>query len=169
MSGLGLRGRGLFAAGAMTLLLLVDGTPAPAQGRSIEGVWGLNITIRDCATMAPIGAPFRSILTFHQGGTISESPANPGFAPGQRSPGHGIWTQTGPATYSSKFLALILFDTPANPPLSPGFLAGWQVGTQTAVLSDADTLTTTGQVQFYDLNRQQYRAICAGATGERFK
>lgn len=169
MSGLRLRSRQLAATGAMMLLLSINGTPARAQGSSIEGVWGLNVTIRDCATTAPLGAPFRSILTFHHGGTISESPANPGFAPGQRSPGHGIWTQTGPATYSSKFLAIILFDTPPNPPLSPGFQAGWQIGTQTAVLSDADTLTTTGQVQFYDVHRQQYRVICAGATGERFK
>jgi hypothetical protein len=154
---------------AMTLVLSKIQTRVEAQGRSIEGVWGMSITIRDCATSAPVGPPFRSILTFHQGGTISESPANPGLVPGQRSPGHGVWTETGPATYSSKFLALILFDTPPNPPLSPGFLAGWQVGTQTATLTGADTLTTTGQVQFYDLNRQLYRTICAGASGERFK
>ena len=80
-----------------------------------------------------------------------------------------MWTRSGPATFASKFLALILFDTPPNPPPSPGFLTGWQVGTQTATLADADHLTTTGQIQFYDLNRQLYRSICAGANGERFK
>ena len=157
------------AAVVMTLGLSAIHTPVGAQGRSIEGVWGLSITIRDCTSSAPVGPPFRSILTFHQGGTVSESPANPGFAPGQRSSGHGVWTQTGPSTYSSKFLALILFDTPPNLPLSPGFFAGWQIGTQTATLSDGDTLSTTGQVHFYDLNRQLYRSICAGASGERFR
>jgi hypothetical protein len=140
-----------------------------AQALTIEGVWGMTITLRDCATTAPIGQPFRSILTFHQGGTISESPANPALALGQRTTGHGVWTQAGPATYSSKFLGAILFDTPPNPPSSPGFLAGWQTGTQTAVLSDPDHLTTTGRIQFFDLNRVLYRTVCASASGERFK
>ena len=140
-----------------------------AQALTIEGVWAMTITLRDCTTTAPLGQPFRSILTFHQGGTISESPANPGLAPGQRTPGHGVWTHAGAATYSSKFLAAILFDTPPNPPASPGFLVGWQTGTQTAVLSDLDHLTTTGQIQFYDINRVLYRTVCAAARGERFK
>ena len=152
-------------AGALSWL----DTTIQAQALTIEGVWGMTITLRDCATNAPLGAPFRSILTFHQGGTISESPANPGLAPGQRTPGHGVWTHAGPATYSSKFLAAILFDTPPNPPASPGFLAGWQIGTQTAVLSDPDHLTTTGQIQFYDINRVLYRTVCGAASGERFK
>jgi hypothetical protein len=52
---------------------------------------------------------------------------------------------------------------------SPGFLAGWQVGSQAATLVDADHITTTGRVEFYDVNRQLYRAACALAIGERFK
>jgi hypothetical protein len=156
-------------AGLVAVALSPQEMRLQAQAPTIEGVWGMSITIRDCTTNAPLGPPFRSLLTFHQGGTISESPANPGLAVGQRSHGHGVWTQSGPATVSSKFIALILFDTPPNPPASPGFLTGWQVGTQTATLVGADRITTTGQVQFYDLNRQLYRTICAGANGERFK
>ena len=159
----------VMVAGMLAAALLPFGVRVQAQALTIEGVWGLTVTLRNCATNAPLGAPFRTIFTFHQGGTISESPANPGLAPGQRTPGHGVWTHAGPATYSSKLLAAIVFDTPPNPPASPGFLTGWQTGTQTAVLSDPDHLTTTGQIQFYDLNRVLYRTVCASSSGERLK
>lgn len=160
--------RGL--AAAVIVVALSDSEPTlRAQGPTIEGVWALTVTLRDCATAASLGAAFRTILTFHQDGTITESSANPASAPGQRTLGHGMWRQSGPATYSNKYLAAILFDTPPNPPTSPGFRAGWQTGTQTAVLSDADHLTTTGQIYFYDLSRQLYRTVCASSNGERFK
>jgi hypothetical protein len=142
---------------------------ASAQGAAIVGVWAIQVTPRDCATNAQVAPPSRALFTFHEGGTLSESTANPGFAPGQRSLGHGVWTSTGPSTYTSRIVAAIVFDTPANPPTSPGFVAGWQIGSQTATLVDADRLATTGQIQFYDANRQLYRTGCASGTGERFK
>ena len=66
-------------------------------------------------------------------------------------------------------IAAVIFDTPPAPPASPGFLAGWQIGSQTATLIDADHVATTGQIQFYDVNRQLYRTACASGVGERFK
>jgi hypothetical protein len=146
--------------------LQVGVSSAFAQPRAIVGVWAIQVTPRDCATTAPIGPPSRALFTFHEGGTLSESPANPGFAPGQRTLGHGVWTSTGPSTYTSRIVAAIVFDSPSSP---PAFQAGWQVGSQNATLVDADRITTTGQVQFYDLNRQLYRTACASGIGERFR
>jgi hypothetical protein len=140
-----------------------------AQSRTIVGVWAIQVTPRDCTTMAPVAPPSLALFTFHEGGTLSESTASPGFAPGQRSLGHGVWTSAGPSTHTSRIVAAVVFDTPATPPTSPEFLTGWQVGSQTATLIDADRITTTGQVQFYDVNRQLYRTACASGIGERFK
>jgi len=53
------------AAVVMTLGLSAIHTPVGAQGRSIEGVWGLSITIRDCACLA------------RKGGVVYKEPAIP--------------------------------------------------------------------------------------------
>jgi hypothetical protein len=153
-------------------LLATAGMPsaALAQGegaRALEGVWAMSLTLRDCATTAPLGPPFRSLLTFHMGGTVSESPAGQ-FAPGQRSSGHGVWSHSGGATFSARIVAMVLFDTPPAPP-APGFQAGWQVIASTFTLTDADRLTLSATTQFFDINRQVYRSACPTGTAERFK
>lgn len=157
----------MFAGIAMFFAL--TGT-AFAQGTTLQGVWGIVTQQRDCTTNAPIGPPHRALVTYHQGGTLSDSSAVPAFAAGQRSEIHGFWTHAGGLTYTVRFVTMILFDTPPNtPPGSPGFLTGWQVGSNTITLSGPDNFTATGISQFYDVNRQQYRTGCASRVGERFK
>ena len=140
----------------------------PAGARALEGVWAMSITLRDCATTAPLGPPFRTLLTFHAGGTMSESPGATQFAPGQRSNGHGLWSHAGGATFTSRFVAMVLYDTPPAPP-APGFQAGWQVVQSTFTLADTDRLTVAATVEFFDLNRQRYRAACPTGAAERFR
>src|SRR3712207_5500160 len=94
----------------LLILLTVTGaaTPAFAQGegaRAIEGVWAMSITLRDCTTQAPLGPPLRTLLTFHAGGTLSESPGTSQFAPGQRSNGHGLWSHAGANSFTARFVA----------------------------------------------------------------
>jgi hypothetical protein len=153
---------------AAAICCQVGASNALAQPRTIVGVWALQVTPRDCATSAPLGPPSRALFTFHEGGTLTESPGNPGFTAGQRTSGHGVWTRTGPSSYTSRIVAAILFDSPPTP-TSPGFLAGWLIGSQTATITDGDHISTTGQVQFYDVNRQLYRTACASGIGERFQ
>jgi hypothetical protein len=146
-------------------------TAALAQGqgaRALEGVWAMSITLRDCTTNAPLGPPFRTLLSFHAGGTLSESPGATQFAPGQRSNGHGVWSHAGGDTFTARFVAMVLFDTPPAPP-APGFLAGWQIVTTTATMTNQDNLSVTATVQFFDLNRQVYRTACPTGTAERFR
>ena len=140
-----------------------DGSPA----RALEGVWAMSLTLRDCATLSPLGPPFRSLLTFHAGGTVSESPAGQ-FAPGQRSPGHGVWLHAGGTTFSARIVAMVLFDTPPAPP-APGFQAGWQLITSTFAITDRDRLNVSATTQFVDINRQVYRSACPTGTAERFR
>jgi hypothetical protein len=155
---------GLFAFATMATPVL-----AQEQGaRAIEGVWAMSITLRDCTTQAPLGPPLRTLLTFHAGGTLSESPGTSQFAPGQRSPGHGIWSHVNGDTFTARFVSMIVFDTPPAPP-SPGFLAGWQIVTSNFQMTDVNRMNVTATAQFFDINRILYRSACPTGTAERFQ
>ena len=177
-------GRSLVTVLGLTgLLLATSGRTLVANSNDardgLTGAWSVQVTLRDCATGAPLGPPMNSLVTFHEGGTISESAGGLAFAVGQRSAGHGIWSQKGRRTYRQKFIALILFDTPANlpgtpgfdptKPVSPGFLAGWQTVTHTVELVDANHLTSEGTNAFYKTDGTVYRTGCSTAVAERFR
>jgi hypothetical protein len=150
-------------------VLLGAAEQASGQPRALEGVWGVVTQERNCATNAAIGPPTRALVTFHAGGTITESRYIPVFAPGQLSDGHGLWAGDGP-TYTGRVVTMVQFETaPNTPPGSPGFQAGWQIATQTITLTGPDSFTMTGSSQFFNANREVYRTGCASRVGERFK
>ncbi len=76
-------------------------------------------------------------------------------------------------------VALLLFDTPANLPgtpgfdpslpVSPGFSAGWQTVNHTVTLTDANHLASFGTNAFYDVNLNAYRTGCSTAVARRFE
>src|SRR5262245_27213115 len=163
------------------LLLAAASVRAEAQSNeraSLVGTWGVQVTLRDCATGAPLGPPFNSLVTFHGEGTLSESAASLAFAPGQRSPGHGTWTRKRGHTYQQEMIALILFDTqpnlPGTPtfdpgkPVSPGFFAGSVTVSHTVRFTAVDQIASTGTDSFYKMNGELYRSGCSTATGDRF-
>ena len=139
------------------------------NGKDIQGVWLVQVTLRNCATGAPLGPAFGSVVTFHQGGTVSETTSSAAFAPGQRTPGQGTWDKTGRRTYSQKMVSLIAFDTAPNPPVTPGFFAGWSIVEQTAELADEDHLSSSGTNTFYRTDGTAYRTGCSTAVGTRFE
>jgi hypothetical protein len=152
---------------------------ASGSREGLEGAWVVQVTLRDCATNAALGAPFNSLVSFHDGGTLSESAGSLAFAAGQRSPGHGNWTREGRHTFLQRMIALIVFDTPANLPgtpgfnpslpISPGFFAGWQTVTHTLRLSDGDHATSAGTNEFYKSDGTLYRTGCSTSTAQRFE
>jgi hypothetical protein len=151
--------------------IAVAATPAIAQGqgaRAIEGVWSMSITLRDCTTQAPLGPPLRTLLTFHAGGTLSESPGTSQFAPGQRSNGHGLWSHVSANSFTARFVAMVVFDTAPAPP-APGFVAGWQIVVANFEQADINRLNVAATVQFFDINRNVYRSACPTGTAERFQ
>ena len=163
------------------LLAAAGDRTATANGsrEGLEGAWTVQVTVRDCVTNAPLGAPFNSLVSFHDGGTLSESAGGMAFAPGQRSPGHGSWSREGRHTFNQRMIALIVFDTPANLPgtpgfnpslpVSPGFFAGWQTVTHTLTLTDGDHATSSGTNEFYKSDGTLYRTGCSTATALRFE
>jgi hypothetical protein len=175
----------LFAAlGLAGALLTTSGGTVHAESNAsasagLAGVWGVQVTLRDCASGAPLGAPFNSLVSAHRGGTMTENAASLAFAPGQRTPGHGTWARKGSHTYRQNVIALILFDTapnlPGTPtfdpslPVSPGFFAGWVTINHTIVQSDADHFTSSGTNAFSKADATVYRTGCSTAVGQRFK
>jgi hypothetical protein len=149
-------------------LALAQSNNSDSNGLQIAGTWLVQVTVRNCATGAPLGS-VNSIVTFAPGGTMIETPAGTGFAPGQRSDGQGLWRHEAGRTYSQRFIALIRFETPPNPPASPGFQAGWQTVTHTVELVDSDNLSSSGTHEFFDMNGNSYRSGCSTAVGRRFE
>jgi hypothetical protein len=166
---------------------LFAGSSTPVLGRSSDnaapstptGAWTVQVTLRDCATNAPLGPSFNSLVTLHGDGTISESAGSLAFAPGQRSPGHGAWTRVGRNTYRQRMVAMVLFDTPANLPgtptfdpslpIGPGFFAGWSTVEHTVRLTDPNHLVSAGANVFSKANGDVYRTGCSTAVGQRFE
>ena len=138
-----------------------------SQGLSLQGVWYVQVTIRDCATGAALAPPVNSLVTFAAGGTLSESVSGGGFAPGQRSNGHGTWRHTGGQTYDQHFVSMINFGTAPGP--GPGFEAGWMKVRHTVEVIDADRSESSGTNSFYRLNGEVYRTGCSTATARRFE
>jgi hypothetical protein len=122
----------------------------------------------DCQSGTPLGPSFTSLLTFAQGGTMSEDTSNPAFGRGQRSAGQGMWSSTGPSTYSARSVALIRYTTPPNEKThNPGFEAGEQTISQNISLS-AGQWTSTASVAFADADGNVYRQGCAAASATPF-
>jgi len=143
----------------------------------IVGTWTVQVTLRDCATNAPLGPPFNSLVTFHRGGTLSESTVS---FPGERTSGHGTWDSRGGHTFEQRMVALMIFDTPGNLPGTPGFnptlpivppfFAGWATVSHTITLTDPDHITSTGTNAFFKFDSASpYRTGCSTAAGQRFE
>ena len=90
-----LEGRGrMVVAGLVTMVVTMAASTLVARGDdhlvSPVGTWGVEVPILNCQSKAAIGLPFSSLITLHDGGTLTEtSGAEPAFATGQRSSGHG--------------------------------------------------------------------------------
>jgi hypothetical protein len=167
---------------ALAAVLTASGATAFAQSSAsqagLTGAWVVQVTLRDCASDAPLGS-FNSLVTFHRGGTMHESPGNVSFAPGQRTDGHGRWAHEGGRTYLQRTIALIRFGSPANlpgqpgfdptRPITPAFVAGWQIIEHTATLTGADSFTSAGTAAFYNAGGEVYSSGCSTAVGQRFK
>lgn len=130
------------------------------SSRGLSGTWRVQVALQNCATHVQMGPPFVSMLSFHRGGTLSGTTANPAFAPGQRTSDYGIWSSLEDGNYTAASEAYILF--PAGP-----FVAGTQRIVQ-AISVNGDRFTSTATVQFMDVNHVQVLGACAVATGTRF-
>ena len=118
------------------VILMISVVPVTAQDeapeRSLEGVWLVQITPRNCTTGDPIPtAAFESLYTFHKDGTMLVSLRNNSLAL-ERTAAHGLWRRDrGWSDYSFKFVHL-------RRNLTTGLFAGKQEssGSSVNVVSD---------------------------------
>ena len=156
--------------------LLISGQPAnpsanPTTGnfskRSIHGVWLFVIQQKDCQTGNP-GAGFgRGLMTFAEGGTISETAAPvAGSAvpvPLLRSAGHGVWERHSWNHYTATFISQRL-----NPP--DGTFAGWhKVQTSMQLAESGNEFTGTSSFEIVNPSGAVLASGCAAITATRLQ
>lgn len=169
--------------GLSALLVAASGRTVRADddegsNQRLVGAWAVQVTLRNCDTNAPRGS-FNSLVSFHRGGTLSESTGSLAFQSGQRSEGHGAWKHLRGRTFSQQVIGLILFASPPNlpgtptfdpsKPVSPGFSAGWQTISHRVRLTGPDSFKSSGTTEFFASNGQSYRTGCSTAVGQRFE
>ncbi len=139
---------------------------AQAKGNAgIEGTWRVTVSQKVCATGAPIGLPFHSLLTFAQGGTMTGTTANSAFLTGQRTGDYGVWSRGAGRVYSATDEAFLLFG-------GGGFIQGSQVISHSISLTNGGTgFNDVATIQFYDGNGNPLLATpgCATAVGQRLQ
>jgi hypothetical protein len=133
------------------------------EGR-LQGTWRVQLNPRNCQTGAPIPS-FAVLLSFAQGGTLTEVTSAQAFLPGQRTPGLGVWSHTHGNAYKAVWDAFILFDSPTTP---PRFKRGVQRLMWDSEI-DGDQATIDASSQFFDTNGNLLIATCASGTGTRFE
>jgi hypothetical protein len=130
-------------------------------GHGMEGTWLVEITLKNCSTDAELAPPFTSLLTFAQGGTLTETTAAPAFFPAVRGPAHGVWSWTGNHQYQASMLALITLN---------GALVKTQTVTQKISLgSNGQDFASSATIQFASPKGEVIANGCAAAVGIRFE
>ncbi len=157
---------GLVALALTVALVVAPRTIANAQsqqsasGRGLEGTWRVEVTLRDCNTGTALGSPFRTLLSFARGGTMTETTAR--FSPALSGPGHGIWQRIQGSTFSSTFEDFLY-----NP---AGVWIGTQRLTQTIEMGDdPNTWTANAHNEIFDTNDNLLVSGCSTAVGQRME
>ena len=156
----------LIVMAALTVAFSFASAQAPERtmsDRTIPGAWRTMVTPVSCQTGDPLGPPFRSLLTFNKGGTMSEYGIGPGSNPALRSPGHGVWQhEDGRQNYPYAF-TYYRYN-------SSGVFIGSQKVTSTLKLgASGDEFTTHSAVEILDANGNVIGTFCAIVAGRRFE
>ncbi len=130
---------------------------ADSGARTLEGTWRVNVTVRDCVS-GGILRTFPALLTFAQGGTLTETTA--GFPPAVRTPGHGFWRHTGDHSYAAVSEAFLF---------NGGTWTATQRLTQSIEIGDnPDELTSTATGEIIDTSGN-VTSTCATAVATRLE
>jgi len=130
--------------------------------RSVEGVWMVTTTPRNCVTQVPVpGAAFEGLFTFHKDGTMSAWVQN-AMVTVTRSPSQGLWQRDlGWRKYVFKFIHL-RYD-------ASGLYSGIQESGGALVLTKSgNEFTTDTATSVFDVDGNVLGGGCATAVGKRF-
>ncbi len=142
-------------------LAVAQSSAVPLRPTGVQGTWKVKIQLVMCGDSTPIGQPFYSLLTFAEGGTMTETTENPMFFPAVRGPGHGVWSSLGDDDYRANTIAFITLN---------GELVKTQTITQKIHMEEeSDTWSSVAAVKFFDPAGNLLKSGCAVAVGVRFQ
>ncbi len=139
----------------------------PGQTRDLIGAWRTAVTLRNCQTGLPVSPVGRGLITFHEGGTLSEFNLGPGQ---NRSPGHGVWEQHrskrnfsfGGHNYSFVFV-VNRYDA------SGVFISSQEVTAALKLSANGNGFTTNASFEIFDANDNLIGTGCATGVGTRIE
>jgi hypothetical protein len=151
----------MFGAMAVLGTSSIHANGSPRFISQIQGVWSAKVTIRDCVSGAPLTpTPTPGLITFHAGGTVSETaPAPPNTL---RGPAHGLWHRSGRNAFT-EVLTFQRFD-----------LAGTYTGTilinaAATVADDSLSYTAEGSFTLMNPTGTVISTGCSAVTATRIK
>ncbi|MBA2606533.1 MAG: hypothetical protein H0U96_06665 [Acidobacteria bacterium] len=142
--------------------------------QSIVGAWRTAVTQRNCQTDLPLAPASRGLLTFNEGGTLSEYNAGPALSPAMRSPGHGVWLRLREREYSFVFIinrydasGVFIGTTKIRAALELG--ASGNFFNDAAISASRNVFTTNAAVEIFDASDNLIGRGCATSVGTRIE
>ena len=137
---------------------------------SIKGAWRTAVTQRNCQTGLPLAPALRGLLTFNEGGTLSEY-NSPGPNPAVRSPGHGVWERKNglqqnlfsPIKQYSFVFVVNRYDA------SGVFISSQKVTATLELSASGNGFTTNAAVEIFDASDNLIGTGCATGVGTRIE
>jgi hypothetical protein len=135
-----------------------------ATDHTLVGAWRTVVTLVNCQTGQPVGAPpIIGLSTFNHGGTMSEWGIGPGSSPAQRSPSHGVWQRDhGQRDFSFTFLHY-RYD------LSGAFIGSQRVAADATLAKGGDRYDSIAAVEIIDAGNHVVATACATSVGTRIE
>jgi hypothetical protein len=127
--------------------------------RSLEGVWEVTTTPRDCATGAPIpAAAFEGLYTFNKDGTMISW-----YSSGTPSTGHGLWrSDRGWSDYSFKLVRILRNATAI-------FSGKGEIGGTLMLSESGDQYESDEYAIMYSIDGIPGTPRCLNSVGRRFR
>jgi hypothetical protein len=158
-------GMNLVPAFTLAVVLLATSGLGAQEGRSeseghgLEGMWRVQVTVKDCQTGAVLRT-FPALFDFVKGGTVTNTTA--GQPPALFTPGYGVWRHTEGRTYTAVLEAFVF-----NP---PGVWIQTHRFTRTIELDrDGDEFTDTIKLEILDTSGNLIAPGCGSSTARRFE
>jgi hypothetical protein len=145
------------------MLLLTTGLGAQegnseSQAGRLEGMWRLQVTVRDCQTGAA-QRTFPALAAFAKGGILTFTTA--GQPPAVATPGYGVWGHTGGHSYSA--VAETFIFNPAG-----AWIQTHRLTRAIELNNNADEFTDSVKLEIFDTSGNLIVTGCATSVARRF-
>jgi len=154
------RGSIIAATSVVVMLAASHAAARPAQP-TLAGTWLVTRNGVDCVT-GQVRGSFPAIMVFHEGGTYSGFPAQPGSTPADQSPEFETWQRAAGENHYTFRITGFGYDAGA-------FAGTFEITGDGNVSQQGEHLNYTSSVTFFDENGGPLFTLCGKATGVRFQ